>query len=101
MGVRASAKPCSRTVASSSTQHLATLMVELPADRIPALGVLIAGEGRLDGLRDLIQERVHLVAQPDAACGRETQRQWPVRVGEVVHVTPVGRHGAGGGLRSR
>ena len=79
-------------------ETLGAQLVQLAAERVAVLHVLIAHEDLVQRLRDLRQERVDLVPQQVAAAGRQAERDRPVRLREVMRVAPIRRHRSGRGL---
>ena len=74
------------------TETLVALAVQLAAQRIAALSVLVAGEHLVQRVGHLSEQGVHLFAQLDAAARRQTHRARAVGIAEIVDVAPIGRH---------
>ncbi len=63
-----------------------------------AVAVLVAFERRRDGAAKLLDQAFHIGAQRPPLPRRQAERARPVRLGEVVDVTPVAGDGLFGGV---
>jgi hypothetical protein len=79
-------------------QHLFLPFPELLLDVLPPPAVVFALKGRRDRGAQLLDETLHVTAEPACTAGWEPQSVWFVGFGEVVDIAPIWRGRLFGGL---